>query len=147
MVTIAVSGYLLIDNIEDPRMSGMPEYYHSEIYNSEDNFQDFTDYCKYFYDEKSIKKFKVHENFKKVKAENVNEIQSYFQNFSEWVNYQPFRDKYDFDILQIKEGDYCYINDKEETPIGDGVYEKYDSYNVYYVDMEKQIMYFMHNNI
>lgn len=125
---------------------GMPRYDSSEMYYS-DGFQDYTDYCKYFYNNKSVKKFVKNRKFTKVTEENIKNIKSYFENFEGWVDYQEYSDRYDFKLSQIKVNDYYYIIDKEGTPIGTGVYEKFDSYDVYYVDMENNIMYFIHSNI
>jgi hypothetical protein len=36
--------------------------------------------------------------------------------------------------------------DKEGKPLGKYVYLKYESYDLYYVDMEKNVLYFIHNN-
>lgn len=122
------------------KMSGMPKYETKECYYGE-GFQDYTDYCKYFYNESTIKKFKTHSKFKKVSNSNIEEIKSYFENFEEWVKNTDYYENYDFDYsTQVKEGDYFYIFEKAN-------YEKYGYYDVYYVDMTKQILYFIHSNI
>ena len=132
---------------KNPKMRDMPKYDTSECYFGE-GFQDHTDYCKYFYNENSIKKFETDNRFKTVIPEDIENIKSYFKRVEQFVKeYTAYHEHYDFNLSQIKEGDYCYIDSKEGQPIGTGVYEKYDNYNVYYIDMEKQILYFIHNNI
>lgn len=128
------------------KMQGMPKYDKSMCYYS-DGFQDYIDYCKYFYNEISIKEFEKHSSFKKVTEQDVENIKGYFENFSNGVVHTEYYHNYDFDISNIKINDYYYINDKEGQPIGESVYKKYESYDVYYVDMKNDILYFLHNNI
>lgn len=112
-------------------------------------FVDFTDYCKYYYDVESVKAFAERDDFQIVTDSDIEEIRGYFDNIESWVEEEDFADQYDFDAqTQIKVGDYFRIETKEGQPIGQtGRYDKYDSYNVYYVDMEKCIVYFVHSNI
>ena len=121
-------------------MSGMPKYESKECHYGE-GFQDYTDYCKYFYNKETIKKFETHAKFKKVSDTNIDDIKGYFEDFTEWAKMEDYYDKYDFDYTtQIKNGDYFYIH------IEPG-YDKYGNYDVYYVDMTKHILYFIHTNI
>ena len=81
--------------------------------------------------------------FKTVDEENIENLDGYFENYEQVIQYFEYRDKYKFDKSQIKKGDYYYI----DSPEGDSAYGKYDNYDVYYVDVEKRIMYFIHSNI
>lgn len=148
LIVLILSFALLLTGCStNKKMSGMPQYKTRECYYSE-GFQDYTDYCKYFYDETSIREFETHKKFKQVMDSDVQNIKNYFENFDEWVKNQSYYEKYDFDYqLQIKEGDYFYILTKEGTKTGDVVYGKFDSYDVYYVDMQKCILYYVHSNI
>lgn len=120
-------------------MSGMPKYERKGCYYSS-GFQDHTDYCKYFYNKKTIKQFETHAKFKKVSNSNIEDIKGYFEDFTVWVKMTDYYDKYDFDYTtQIKNGDYFYIYEKPG-------YRKYGYYDVYYVDMTKQILYFFHSD-
>ena len=121
------------------KMTGMPKYESKEEYFGE-GFQDYTDYCKYYYSESKIKEFETHSKFKKVSVSDIEEIRSYFENFEEWVKFENYREKYDFDDSVIKEGDYYYIFEKAGYP-------KYGYYDVYYVDMDQRILYFIHSDI
>ncbi len=124
----------------------IPEYISKESYYGE-GYQDYTDYCKYFYDEDSIQKFETHNNFTLVTESNIENIKSYFENFNGWVEHQSYYDNYDFYYQsQIKEGDYYYIVSKEGEKSGDSLYGKYDNYEVYYVDLSKCILYYIHSN-
>ena len=122
------------------QMSGMPRYERKEEYWG-GGFQDYTDYCKYYYSESKIKEFETHSKFKKVSDSDIEKIRSYFEHFEEVVKFEDYSDKYDFDdSVQIKEGDYYYIFEKADYP-------KYGYYDVYYVDMNQRILYFIHFNI
>lgn len=126
----------------ETKMIGMPRYERKECHYGR-GFQDYTDYCKYFYNETKIKEFETHSKFKQVSESDVEEIRGYFENFEGWVQYEEYHEQYDFDYLtQVKEGDYCYIYIKP----GYETFE-YGYYDVYYVDMAKQILYFVHVNI
>lgn len=142
---IFIFASLLLRNF-NVKMQGMPKYDKSMCYYS-DGFQDYIDYCKYFYNEISIKEFEKHSSFKRVTEQDVENIKGYFENFSNGVVHTEYDHNYDFDISNIKINDYYYIKDKEGQPIGESVYKKYESYDVYYVDMKNDILYFLHNNI
>ncbi len=122
------------------KMSGMPRYERKEEYFGE-GFRDYTDYCKYYYNASKIEEFETHSKFKKVSNSDIKEIRRYFENFEERVQSEKYYEKYDFDdSVQVKEGDYYYIFEKAGYP-------KYGYYDVYYVDMDKRILYFIHSDI
>lgn len=121
----------------------LPKYISDECYLGK-GFRDNTDFCKYFYDEDSIIKFETHKKFKKVMDSDIENIKSYFENFSDRVKDESYYN-YDFDFQsQIKEGDYFYIIDDGITD-PEGLYRSVN-YDVYYVDMSKCILYFIHSN-
>lgn len=87
-------------------------------------------------------------------AESKNELLGYIDNFENWVNVTREGDddnalvvNYHFSRADIDGSDYLYIYDREGKPIGDGVYSKYDSYNVYFFDSQTTTLYYFHNNI
>lgn len=124
----------------------LPKYISKESYYSE-GIQDYTDYCKYFYDEEGISNFEESDSFTVVEESNIKNIKIYFEHFEECIKEESFSDKYDFNCdTQIKVGDYFHITTKEGVNIGDSSYGKFDYYDVYYVDMEKRILYFIHSN-
>ncbi len=61
-----------------------------------------------------------------------------------------FRDKVIYSIGKpvseqfYSNGNYYYINDAYHT---NNLYEKYDNYDVYFLDTETKTLYFFHNNI
>lgn len=94
------------------------------------------------------------EYFKPVTAESKNEMLGYIDNFENWVNVTREGDddnalvvNYHFSRADIDESDYLYIYNREGKPIGEGVYSKYDSYNVYFFDSQTTTLYYFHDNI
>ena len=93
------------------------------------------------------------EYFKLVTAESKNELLGYIDNFENWVNVTREDDNntlfenYHFSRADIDESDYLYISDRDGEAIGEGVYSKYDSYNVYFFDSQTTTLYYFHNNI
>lgn len=103
----------------------IPKWISKECYHSK-SLQDYTDYCKYFYDEKKINDFKTNKFFELVKESDIENIKSYFLHFEDSVGEESFSNKYDFDYNnQINVGDYFYIITKEGTSIGDSSYGKF----------------------
>ena len=116
-------------------------YYKKEEYFDKEGFQDFTDYCKYYYEDKYDAKFAEDEKYSKVEEEDIPKVLEYFEEFEGWM--LPKRaNEYDFDKSQITAGDYVRIESKyiEGTSI-------YASFNVYLYDIETNILYYIHNNI
>ncbi len=106
-------------------------------YYTSGSFRDYTDYCEYYFNSHSVQNYIKNSECKIVTQYDIENIKNYFDNFEEWLKWCDYKDKYTFDKdTQIKEGDYFYI----DAPSG------YGNYNVYYVDIEKNIVYFIHNN-
>lgn len=125
------SGEIVQDNNLSDSLCDSKSYYTSG------GFRDYTDYCEYYFNTSSIQKYINDSECKIVTQEDIENIKSYFENFDEWLKWCDFKDKYTFDKdTQIKEGDYFYIY----APRG------HDNYDLYYADMEKCIVYFIHNN-
>lgn len=147
-VVIIISFLSILFNLVGCNSNGpmLPKYNNKESYHSE-GIQDYTDYCKYFYGEEKINDFKNNDSFTIVNESNIDTIKNYFQHFEEIIKEESFSDKYDFNCdKQIKLGDYFCIITKEGVNIGDSSYGKFDYYDVYYVDMEERILYFIHSN-
>lgn len=94
------------------------------------------------------------EYFKPVTAESKNELLGYINNFENWVNVTREGDddnalvvNYHFSCADIDESDYLYISDRDGEAIGEGVYSRCDSYNVYFFDSQTTTLYYFHNNI
>lgn len=109
-------------------------YYKKEEYFDKQGFQDYTDYCKYFYKKNDM--FISNKSYKKVRQEDIEKIKGYFQNLEKWMDIEYRSNEYDFDEEVISEGDYFYIDASDN----------YDNYNIYFFDSEKLILYYGHNN-
>ena len=129
------------------RRISIPNYLDKECYYGK-GFQDYVDYCKYMYSEKDITEFKNNKYFKMVNVTDLATINEYFADFSTRIVNEDYSSHYDFNYKsQIKEGDYYCIISKEGQRIGDGAYGKFDSYDVYYFDTQKCILYYIHVNL
>ena len=128
---------------ENPVIASLPQADASDCYYS-DGFQDYTDYCKYYYanQENVLEKVKNNPYFKPVTPDDITELNSYFDNFEGWLEYVDYKDKYDFQRNIIDTEDYFYIenNETEEE-------YKYWNYDVYFLDVQTKTLFFIHNNI
>lgn len=76
-------------------------YYDKEEYYDSEGFQDFTDYCKYYYSEEYEKTFSENELYSLVEDKDISNIKSYFENFKEWISLSNRSDEYNFDESNI----------------------------------------------
>ena len=110
-----------------------------------DGFQDFTDYCKYYY--RDSFPFTDNPKYRCTTAEDLDELRGYFRNFREWMAIEGRLDEFDFDISRIAPDNYVYIRTREHEPIGDPDVWKYADYTVYYFDVSTCVLYYIHTNI
>ena len=108
-------------------------YSNCEEYYS-DGFQDYTDYCKYFYSKDYDIKFEKSSYYSIVTKENLSMIKTYFENFP-YENMND-KDKYDFEIKNINEGDYYCLKDDVDN-----------AYSLFFYDKDNHTLYYIHNNI
>lgn len=130
----------------DRIIAELPKAKSSERYYS-DGFQDYTNYCKYYYTDKALNALDKSSNFIKVSEKDIADIRSYFENFEGWVKFVEYKDNYDFDKSIISSGDYFYIQNKDTYKKYEHYKSKYDAYNVYFFDTETLTLYYIHNNI
>jgi hypothetical protein len=134
---------------EDEIISSLPEYYDYEEYLSE-GFQDFTDYKRFYYFnyEGLVSNLENNEYFEPVTEENIETVRGYFKNYQKWVELEDFAGIYEFSYTtDVEVGDYWYYKTREGDEIGNGVYGKYDNYDVYYLDLDGMVLHYIHNNI
>lgn len=132
---------------EDKILKSLPNYENKEVYYKE-GVGDYTDYCKYFYLSDITDSLKNNSNFVEVSLSDTEVIYQYFSDFEEWVSNCEYYDKYDFDIdTQINIGDFYCLKTMEGQEVGQSKYKKYDNYSLYYFDIDKNILYYIHNNI
>ncbi len=104
-----------------------------------DGFQDYVDYCKYWYP--NAESLQKDGRWHPVSEEEIEEIRGYFENFRGWMELAGRLDEYDFDPSCIGAGDYVRI----ET--GSNHWSQYDDYTLYFFDAETGILYYIHSNI
>jgi hypothetical protein len=125
---------------------GVPEgYMDKEEHFDKNGFQDYTDYCKYYYD--SAEAFESNAFYEPVTDDDIENIRSYFMNFRFWMMGSDRLNEYDFNSFCITSGDYVRIITKEGQPIGDTRYGKFDNYTVYFFDTDTCTLYYIHGNI
>ena len=118
--------------------------YESKQFFTSGGFQDFTDYAKYCFDSVD---FSDNSYFQIITESSRENLEAHIDDFENWV--QAVRDtdadnevvvNYDFDRSVISDSDYIYIYDDPDCP-------EFGNYNVYYFDVETNILYYFHNNI
>lgn len=147
LLTSIFFGFLYFQ--QESVIASLPDYESKEFYTNEDAFQDYTDYAKYIYDNITIQDLEYSGYFTITTADNVNEILLLINDFEGWAEAcgGELKENYDFDKSIVSEGDFFYIKTKEGEPIGQRTYRKFENYDVYYFDVDAQILYYFHNNI
>lgn len=132
----------------DPVIGSLPDHKTKSFYTS-GGFQDSTDYAKYTYESITMQHLVFSHYFREVTANDVEDILLHIQNIEEWVQIvgAELQENYDFDQNIISTGDYFYIKTKAGQPIGQGTYDQFDNYTVYYFDVDALTLYYFHNNI
>ena len=103
-----------------------------------EGFQDYTDYCKYFYD--SAEPFERDGRFKPVADVGVETAAGYFEHFKDCMESEERLDEYDFDPGIISPDDLVQI-------ISDPHFTPYDDYDVFLFDVQSKTLYYIHQNI
>ena len=116
-----------------------PGYVRKEEHFDPDGFQDYVDYCKYWYPDGEA--FAQDGRWHAVSEEEIEEIRGYFENFRAWMESDRRLDEYDFDPACIGAGDYVRIE------IGSTHWSQYDDYTLYFFDGETGVLYYIHANI
>ena len=118
--------------------------YESKQYFTSGGLQDFTDYAKYCFDSVD---FSDNSYFQIVTESSRENLEAHIDDFEDWIQAISDTDadnevvvNYDFDRSVISDTDYIYIYDDPDYP-------EFGNYNVYYFDVETNILYYFHNNI
>lgn len=120
-------------------------YASKEEFRDPNGFQDYADYCKYYYKDKE--QFVNNLKYKKLSESDIEAISGYFADYQSWMEAEGRLKEYDFDTNRITVGDYAYIETKEGSPIGQSYYGKYDNYTVCFFDTDSCTLYYIHLNI
>ena len=132
---------LFSEFFENPVIASLPEYENSECYYS-DGYQDFTNYCKYYFSRDDVEKITNSRYLKPVTNDNIAELNGYFDDFEGFIEFVDYKGKYDFKRDIIDTDDYFYIENDETIEE-----HKYWDYDVYFFDVETRTLYFIHSNI
>ena len=123
------------------------KYKGQEIY-SQGEFQDYTEYAKYYYDSVD---FTDNKHFTKIKQSDIDVLNEYLDDFENMIetfrNHDASREiviNYDFDRSLIDSEDYLYIDSENHTDNGCTVLVYY---HVYFFDTQTNTLYYFHNNI
>lgn len=132
---------------DNPIIASLPRYESSDCYYGE-GFQDYTDYCKYYFSKDDvIENLEENKYFKQVTVNDIEEVKSYFENFKGWVEYEKYKVNYDFKYECIDISDYFYIENKYTCEKYKDYPDKYSAYNVYLFDSQTKTLYYIHSNI
>ncbi len=147
MTSIALGMLLLLlwgCTYTDPVIASLPEYREKALY-LEDGFQDYTNYGIYTYDPVDVAALR--ENAYLAPVTDVADVRTYIGDFEKWVEIHRENNShpelvaaYAFDPAIIDSGDYVCIQTREG-------HSKFDSYTVYFFDVDTNRLYYFHNNI
>lgn len=129
----------------DPVVNLLTAYQSKDFYTS-GGFQDYTDYAKYYYEGVDAQMLQRTGRFQEITEGDLATIISYIQDFECWVATVggEVQENYDFDRSMLCAGNFYYIKSKYES---EGPERRFWNYNVYYFDLDAQILYYFHNNI
>ena len=134
---------------EDKVLNSLGKYKSREFY-TEGEFQDFTDYAKYYYDSAD---FTDNKYFSKIQQSDINALNEHLDDFESWISTYRENDitceiavHYDFDRYLIDDEDYLYIYSEQGDPWEDGNIVLYN-YDIYFFDTQSNTLYYFHNNI
>ena len=132
-----------IQTRQDKVLSSLGKYDSKQVW-THGEFQDYTDFGKYFYISVSIDQ---NNYFQKVTSTDTETICSFIDNFEDWID--TFRNNdpkdelvlnYSFDRSIIDTEDFFYIYEGENYP-------QFGCYDVWFFDSQTKILYYFHNNI
>lgn len=129
-------------------LTSLGEYRDHEFY-SEGEFQDYTDYAKYYY---ASVDFTDNKYFSKIEPSDLDELNLHLDDFERWIETYRRGDasreivvNYDFDRSLIDGEDYLYID--SETHTDDYGTMWFYNYDIYFFDTQTNTLYYFHNNI
>ena len=132
-----------IQTRQDKVLSSLGKYDSKQVW-THGEFQDYTDFGKYFYVSVSIDQ---NNYFQKVTSTDTETICSFIDDFEDWID--TFRNNdpkdelvlnYSFDRSIIDTEDFFYIYEGENYP-------QFGCYDVWLFDSQTKILYYFHNNI
>ena len=143
IICILGSSYLIWREIlTDPYV---PRGYTSCEENREEiPWMDWTNFCWYQYE--SDNKVDLPAEYTHIEEKDIIFVKGYFDDTRMHLEGANRLDEYTFDPACINEGDSWLLFTSEGEPRGNGVYGRYDDYNLYYFDEESARLYYLNNN-
>ena len=142
--TVLSSCVIPADEVLDP----LGKYKGHEFY-TQGEFQDYTDYAKYYYDSVDFTDNKI---FSKIQQADLDTLNEHLDDFESCIASYRENDEtceivvnYDFDRSLIDCEDYLYIDSEKHT--WDDGYTSLVNYDVYFFDTQTNTLYYFHNNI
>ena len=142
LVMILMSPFML-QSRQDEVLNSMGDYTEQCFY-THGEFQDYTDFAIYAC---SSAELNGHPIFSPVSEENRETMDSFIDDFEEWVsvigNNDPADElavNYSFDRSIIDSLDYYYIYENKDYP-------KFGCYDVWFFDSQTNLLYYFHSNI
>ena len=150
IVVVLIFGTVLSSCVipADEILGPLGKYKGHEFY-TQGEFQDYTDYAKYYYDSVDFTDNKIFSKIQQADLDNLNEhlddFESCIASYRENDETCEIVVNYDFDRSWIDFEDYVYIeSEKWDREDGNLVFPKY---NVYFFDTQTNTLYYFHNNI
>ena len=150
IVVVLIFGTVLSSCVipADKVLDSLGKYKGHEFY-TQGEFQDYTDYAKYYYDSVDFTDNKI---FSKIQQADLDTLNEHLDDFESCIASYRENDEtheivvnYDFDRSLIDCEDYLYIESKKHT--WDDGYTSLVNYDVYFFDTQTNTLYYFHNNI
>ena len=146
-LTIIILTFAYYKKPSDEVIYSLGEYDNCVIY-TEGEFQDYTDYAKYYYCSVDIEE---NPYFTRIQESDFSYINEHFDDFERWIEIFRGNDasreivkNYDFNREIIDTDDFIYIDSEKHTwSDGDTSFVRY---NIYFFDMQTLVLYYFHNN-
>ena len=144
----ALEEKMITSSHEDEIITSLGQYTDYEFY-TEGDFQDYTDYAKYYYESAN---FSENNHFTKIQNADFERINEHLDDFENWIASFKNNDEsaeivvnYDFDRNLIDKDDYIYISSEKHTY--DNGQTSLVNYNIYFFDSQSKTLYYFHNNM
>ena len=114
-------------------------YVSKKTYYDTESFQDYTDYCIYYYNDASSvvsnAKFKAVKPDENGKTAFVDDVKHAVEEFIGWMRTLERENELEFSLEDITENDYAYLKENLSYSI-----------TLYYFDAETNTLHYMHSN-
>ena len=131
----------------DKVLDSLGKYKGHEFY-TQGEFQDHTDYAKYYYDSVDFTDNKIFSKIQQADFDTLNEhlddFESCIASYRENDETREIVVNYDFDRSLIDCEDYLYIDSEKHTDNGCTLFVYY---HIYFFDTQTNTLYYFHNNI